>query len=174
MAMRGWCLRRYAQDRKGATAVEVAFTMPFFIMILLVLFEATIFFFASSNAEQALHNYSRNLVLMANAGRTSDHIKNIKKELETLINPKYFLKLTIDVDTATSTSDFTKKLTASTVAPSAFKDKTKPIYVRAVFERRQFSYGIFEPLWRVIGDSDIGGLFSPIDLLIVIPFPTEP
>lgn len=161
----------YIRNRRGATVVELALTFPFFLLIIMVILETTLFFFASSNAEQAVHNHSRRLILMTSRPMQKDTAATIENELAELINPSYFRSFRFAIDTATPTTDFNRPLRWNYIGPSYLTKKDQPLYFRVVFQRNRFTYQLLRPFWRLMGDPQMGGLYSPIDILIVLPFP---
>ena len=161
----------YIRNRRGATAVELALTFPFFLLILMVILETTLFFFASSNAEQVVHNHSRRLILMTSRPSQKDTSVAIENEIAELINPSYFRSFRFAIDTATPTTDFKRSIRQNHVGRFYLNKKDQPLYFRVVFQRNQFTYQFLRPIWRLIGNPRLGGLYAPIDVLIVLPFP---
>lgn len=164
-------LNTYIRNCRGATAVELALTFPFFLLILMVILETTMFFFASSNAEQAVHNHSRRLILMTSRPLQNDTAAIIENEIAGLINPSYFRSFQFAIDTATPTTDFNRPLRWNYVGRFYLARKDQPLYFRVVFQRNRFTYQFLRPFWRLMGNPRMGGLYSPIDILIVLPFP---
>lgn len=161
----------YILNCRGATVVEIALTFPFFLLIISVIIETTLFFFASSNAEQAVHNHSRRLILMTHRTSQAEATQAINKELEGLINPSYFRSFKFAIDTARPSTNFNQPMRQNHVGRFYVNNKDQPLYFRVVFERNQFVYRFFRPFWRLLSDPQLGGFNSPIDILIVLPFP---
>lgn len=159
-------------DTRAASAVEVALTMPFFLIFVAVILETATFFFANAAVEQAMFNYSRLLPTMARTARTATIQEAMDKELRNFVGPYLIKSFKFEIGPATGVTDFNKVLTANKVTEFT-KDKSKPIYFRVVATRRTFTRKSLSYVWNAISPSKDTGLFTPIDVLIVIPFPDE-
>jgi hypothetical protein len=163
----------YLRNRRGATAVEFVLTFPFFIAIVFMIAETSIYFFAVSNAEKAVHNYSREIVEMNAPVIVEAHEERIWNQLGFLMNRRYFQSLRFTIDTAMPTTDFSSALQDNFVGANIFDNRNRPIFFRVVLQPRGLSYALTRPFWLAIGAAQGGGLLAPIDILIVIPFPAR-
>lgn len=161
----------YALDTRGASAVEFVLVFPWFIFFVLLILEIGLFFFATSTVEQAVHNYSRKIIELQQKGRARDHAIALRDEITVFLERSQFKSFRFELGYATPTTNFSRKVTRNRLDPKFLEDRTTPFYLRMVVQRPSFVRSVFEPLWAVVGDSEIGGLFSPIDILIINPFP---
>lgn len=163
--------QNYLGNCRAASAVEFVLTFPFFILFILVIAEIGLFYFATSAVEQGVHNYSRQLALSVKRDRGITYVYGVRDEIAKFVGPRLIKSFQFEIGHATGDVDLSKPLTRSWVDQKFSVDRNVPLYLRVVVMRPSFFYGIFRRLWRIIGDPQIGGLFSPIDVLIVIPFP---
>lgn len=162
----------YRGDTRAAAAVELALTFPFFLLFISILMELTVFHFATSGVEQGVFDYSRRLIEMTDKGQRRIHRDQLNRELLKFVGGPLIAKVRFDIGSATEKTNFSKKLTGNQLQDFV-ADKTKPVYLRVVATRRTFVYGMFQPVWDVITNPANGGLFSDIDVLVVIPWPPE-
>lgn len=160
----------YCCDRKAAAAVEVALTFPFFALFILIMIEVSLFFFASSAVHQGVFDYSRRLTSMNSKGKIKFHQDGIEKDILEFVGKPLIKSIKFEVGPVTPTTDFRKTLKQNSVQDFV-KDKSQPIYLRVVAQRQNFTYGMFKYVWNAICDPKNGGLFSEIDVLVVIPWP---
>ena len=162
----------YLGDTRAAAAVELALTMPFFLIFIAVIIETAVFFFATSAVEQGMFNYSRKLTAMTRTARTVTLQAGVDKDLYAFVSPYLVKSFLFEIGPATAETDFTKELKSNRVIDFT-KDKTKPVYLRVVAERQSYTYKTMSFVWNAISPKPKTGLFSPIDILVVIPFPIE-
>lgn len=163
-------MRAYLKNSSAASAVEFVLVFPWFIFFVLVIIEIGLFFYTTSTVEQAVHNYSRIVAELDQRGRTRDHRRAIEEEILSFVGRGLVNSFRFELGYARPDSNFTKQLTMNWVDPKFLEDRQTPFYLRVVVQRPSFVYGVFRPLWALIGDPAIGGIFSPIDVLIVNPF----
>lgn len=164
--------RAYRGDTRAAAAVELALTFPFFMLFVSMIMEFTMFYFATSGVEQGVFDYSRRLVEMNTKGKRSDHRRELGAEIAEFVGTAFIAKIRYEIGPATENADFTKKLSKS-VLKDFVSDKSQPVYLRVVATRRTFTYDMFRPVWDIVSNPDNGGLFSDIDILVVIPWPQQ-
>ena len=164
--------RAYLGDTRAAAAVELALTMPFFLIFFAVVIETAVFFFASSAVEQGVFNYSRTLTGMTRTARMQTLQKGVEKDLYAFVSPYLIKSFFFEIGPANAKTDFTKELKGNRVIDFT-TDKTKPVYLRVVAERQTFTRSSLSFVWDTISPTNKTGLFAPIDILVVIPFPDE-
>ena len=166
----GFCA--YMRDTRAAAAVELALTFPFFALFFVLILEIALFFFATSAVEQGVFNYSRYLNQMTTLQRTKTFRDNITHEILQFVGSPLIASIKFEIGPATPGTNFGRPLQINQV-DDFIADKKKPIYLRVVAERRKFTYAMFRPVWDIISNPANGGLFSPIDILVVIPWPPD-
>lgn len=168
----GRTLRRYIENTQAAAAVEVALTLPFFLIFIAVMIETAVFFFATSGVEQGMFDYSRRLTAMTKTEKLRTLRTGVNKDLRTYVNPYLIKSFNFEIGPATENVDFKKPLTKNRVKDFT-ADKSIPVYLRVVAKRRTFTRESLAFVWNAISPSQNTGLFAPIDILVVIPFPDE-
>lgn len=163
----------YLGNRRGATAVEFVLTLPLFLATVFMIVETTLYFFAASNAERAVHSYSRQLVLMQRPVDVATQEERIWTELAALTQPQLFQSMRFAIGTAMPNTDFITPLARNTIGPNIFQNMDKPVFLRVVFQRRSVASILTRPFWLAINAAGAGGLFAPIDVLVVLPFPSR-
>ncbi len=162
----------FLADTRAVAAVEVALTMPFFLIFAAVLIETAVFFFATSGVEQGIFNYSRRLTAMTKTERARTLRKSVDADLREFANSYLIKSFRFEIGPATGTADFNKPLSKSRVVDFT-TDRSKPVYLRVVAQRRTFTRESLSFVWDAISPNNQTGLFAPIDILVVIPFPEE-
>ena len=166
--------RSYIGNCRAASTVEFVLTFPLFFFFILVIAEIGLFFFATSVVEQGVHNYSRQLALKLKREKITTYSHGIGEEIGTYIGPRLVKSYKFEIGQATGHVDLSKPLKRSWVDRKFATDRNVPLYLRVVVSRPTVLHGLFRPIWRVIGNPKNGGLFSEIDILIVIPFTSNP
>lgn len=162
----------YGRDTKAAAAVELALTLPFFLIFILVMMELAVYFFASSAVTQGVFDYSRRLIHATEKGKKKVHRDLIKTEILKFVGSPLIARIRYEIGPVTDKTDFAKSITNNGLKDFT-ADHSQPVYLRVLATRRTFTYQMFKPVWDVVTDKKNGGLFSDIDVLVVIPWPAE-
>lgn len=162
----------YRRDSRASATVELVLTLPLFILFILVTVEVALYYFVSSSVQQGAFAYSRQLADAQRTGRVTAHRDAIRAEILQFFDRRLIKTMNFEIGPVTETTDFTRPLTGDAVR-NFIGNRTGAYYLRVVVQRQSVSYGVFKPVWDVISDPQKGGMFSKIDVFVVIPWPPK-